>query len=195
MGIELGQYRACIGSFNSKISNYRIKNNVTQTTENQPTYNFFYLSAAILIPIIIGSMAAIYRCDEYCNYQVVRNNQQNIQDKNFSGDISVDFSSSFILQYTLNVFAASSFSMISNFQSRYLNGNRKNQGIKICHWNKGGSHLQNKMPEIRQLVSGLHPHILGISEANLLPNHDQSLVQLTDYNLHLPLTLSGQDNK
>jgi hypothetical protein len=134
MGIELGQYRACIGSFNSKISNYRIKNNVTQTTENQPTYNFFYLSAAILIPIIIGSIAAIYRCDEYCNYQVVRNNQQNIQDKNFSGDISVDFSSSFILQYTLNVFAASSFSMISNFQSRYLNGNRKNQGIKICHW-------------------------------------------------------------
>ena len=196
MGIELSQYRACIGSFNSKASNYRIKNNVTQSTENLPTYNFFYLSAAILIPIIIGSMAAIYRCDDYCNYQVVRNNQKhNIQDKNFSGDISVDFSSSFILQYTLNVFAASSFSMISNFQSRYLNGNRKNQGIKICHWNKGGSHLQNKMPEIRQLVSGLHPHILGISEANLLPNHDQSLVQLTDYNLHLPLTLSGQDNK
>ena len=196
MGIELSQYRACIGSFNSKASNYRIKNNVTQSTENLPTYNFFYLSAAILIPIIIGSMAAIYRCDDYCNYQVVKNNQKhNIQDKNFSGDISVDFSSSFILQYTLNVFAASSFSMISNFQSRYLNGNRKNQGIKICHWNKGGSHLQNKMPEIRQLVSGLHPHILGISEANLFPNHDQSLVQLTDYNLHLPLTLSGQDNK
>ena len=69
------------------------------------------------------------------------------------------------------------------------------KGIKICHWNKGGSHLHNKMPEIRQIVSGLHPHIFGISEANFQPIHDQSQVQITDYNLHLPLTLSHPTNK
>ena len=85
--------------------------------------------------------------------------------------------------------------MVTNFQSRYLYGNKRNQGIKICHWNKGGSHLKNKMPEIKNIVSGLHPHIFGISEANLLQNHDQTLVQLTDYDLHLPKTMSNPNLK
>ena len=85
--------------------------------------------------------------------------------------------------------------MVTNFNSRYINGNRKSQGIKIGHWNKGGSHLKNKMPEIKQIVSGLHPHILGISEANLLPHHDQSLVQIPDCKIDLPKTLVHKDNK
>ena len=67
--------------------------------------------------------------------------------------------------------------------------------MKICHWNKGGSYLQNKMPEIRNVVSDLHPHILGVSEANLLLHHDQTLVQLEDYDIHLPLTLNNPNLK
>ena len=89
----------------------------------------------------------------------------------------------------INVFASSTFSMITNYQAKYTNGNRKNQGIKIAHWNKGNAFLQTKMPEIRNIISGLHPHIIGISEANLHLNHNQDLVQLEDYTLHTCPTL------
>ena len=87
---------------------------------------------------------------------------------------------------SINIAAGLLYSMVTNFQSRYLYGNRKNQGIKICHWNKGGSHLQNKMTELRNIVSGLHHHIFGVSEANFFHHHDLALVQLEDYDLHLP---------
>ena len=47
------------------------------------------------------------------------------------------------------------------------------------------------MPEISNIISGLHPHIIGISEANLQHNHDQNLVQLEDYTLHTWPTLQN----
>ena len=45
------------------------------------------------------------------------------------------------------------FSMVTNFQSRYKMGNRNSKGIKISHWNKGGSFLINKMSEIKNIIS------------------------------------------
>ena len=81
--------------------------------------------------------------------------------------------------------------MVTNFQSRYRLGNRKKAGIKIFHWNKGGSYLVNKMPEIKAIIDQHHPHILGLSEANLLDVHDKKQAEITDYNLHEPLTISN----
>ena len=63
--------------------------------------------------------------------------------------------------------ASTSFSMITNFNSRYLYGNRRANGIKICPWNNGPGFLQNKVTEVKNIVNKLHPHIIGISEANL----------------------------
>ena len=38
---------------------------------------------------------------------------------------------------------------LSNFYSRYTNGNRNNKkGIKIAHWNGGNSSMVSKIPEI-----------------------------------------------
>ena len=31
-----------------------------------------------------------------------------------------------------------------NFYARYTYGNRNSKGIKLCHWNAGSSHLENK---------------------------------------------------
>ena len=47
------------------------------------------------------------------------------------------------------------------------------------------------MPEIKNIVKGLNPHILGLSEANLKQTHDQNLVQLSDYVLHTCPTLNN----
>ena len=83
------------------------------------------------------------------------------------------------------------FTAVSNFQSRYVNGNRSSKGIKIGHWNKGNSHLVNKMAEIKNIIGSHHPHILGVSEANLHGDHDQSLAAITDYNLHVCPTITN----
>jgi hypothetical protein len=81
--------------------------------------------------------------------------------------------------------------MVTNFQSRYTNGNRNSKGIKIGHWNKGGSFLINKMPEIKNIIAQHHPQILGVSEANLLDVHDASLAAVQDYTLHVCPTITN----
>ena len=94
-------------------------------------------------------------------------------------------------QWGVHAWACSAYSMISNFQSRYTNGNRRSAGIKISHWNKGPGHLKTKIPEIKNIINGLHPQILGISEANLHANHDKNLSQLQEYTLHTCPTLEN----
>ena len=56
-----------------------------------------------------------------------------------------------------------------NDNIKCLNGNRgaRGRGIKIVAWNKGSSFLSNRHDEIESLIAGHHPHILGLSEANL----------------------------
>ena len=95
----------------------------------------------------------------------------------------------------LNCLAEALFKTVTNFQARYTNGNRRSRGIKICHWNKGGSFLINKMPEIKNLISQHHPHILGVSEANLLDVHDADLAAVQDYKLHTCPTMSNPSLK
>ena len=76
-----------------------------------------------------------------------------------------------------------------------INGNRANRGIKLAHWNAGSAHLCNKMNELEQVVSGLHPHVLGISEANFKLGHDLDDVQLKDYDLILSKTIENEELK
>ena len=63
------------------------------------------------------------------------------------------------------------------------------KGIKIVHFNKGGGFLATKKPEIECIVAKLHPHILGISEANLFEGQNQMDVAISDYNLYLCPTM------
>ena len=71
----------------------------------------------------------------------------------------------------------------SNFFARYTYGNRTNRGMKLTHWNAGNAHLENKMNNIESLIVDHHPHILGISEANLFKNHCIANCRLEDYEL------------
>ena len=80
-------------------------------------------------------------------------------------------------------------------QSRSTNSNRKNRGIKISHWNKGGSFLINKMPEIKNIIGKYKPHIFGVSEANLLDVHDPTLAAVPDYKLHICPTIGNPSLK
>ena len=79
---------------------------------------------------------------------------------------------------------SSSYIKLSNFYARYTNGNRQARGIKIAHFNKGSGHLSTKKHEIENAIAGFHPHVFGISEANLFKSQDIQNVQIPDYNLH-----------
>ena len=75
-----------------------------------------------------------------------------------------------------------------------VNGNRsqRGHGIKLLHWNKGPSFLINKHQEVETIVADHKPHVLGLSEANLKREHDQSLVQHQDYILHTCDTIAAR---
>ena len=60
------------------------------------------------------------------------------------------------------------------------NGNKRQNGLKLLHINKGKGFLENKIHEIEKIVSDFHPHLLGISEANLFKQNDLENVQLQD---------------
>ena len=83
---------------------------------------------------------------------------------------------------------------IRNKEARMIHGNRgqRGHGIKILHWNKGPSFLQNKHQDIETIIAGHTPHVLGLSEANFKTDHDASLVQHRDYNFHTCSTLQNQ---
>ena len=82
-----------------------------------------------------------------------------------------------------------------NFLPKMVNGNRgaRGTGIKLTHWNKGPAYLQNKHHEIESIIAEHHPHVLGLSDANLRSDQDQGLVQHADYHLHLSPALSNPE--
>ena len=82
-----------------------------------------------------------------------------------------------------------------NFRSRYINGNKNKNGIKILHWNPGAKHLRNKVENIESVINGYKPEILGISESNFLRSHDVNEVQIENYNLFFSETLNNENLK
>ena len=203
MGISIQQYRSRIGRFLPKHSYSRIDQNTILTSEDYPAISIprCWLFIAISIPFILALLQCpiIHHPNQSYSHPMYPSNQSlyqlNTNSDNWSGKITTDIASMFILSYGINALTASSYSMITNFRSRYLHGNRRGNGIKICHWNKGPGFLKNKMPEIKNIINGLHPHIFGISEANLLQNHDQKLVQLDEYLLHTSPTIENTSLK
>ena len=79
----------------------------------------------------------------------------------------------------------------SNLYARCTYGNRSNRGIKISHWNAGSAFLENKVNDIETLISGHHPHLLGISEANLKQDHNLGNCMIQDYDLITSKTLNN----
>ena len=82
-----------------------------------------------------------------------------------------------------------------NFESRYKFGNKKQNGVKIMHWNPGSKHLHNKLGNIESVINGYKPDILGISESNFFKHHDINDVQIDNYKLFLSDTLDNENIK
>ena len=81
----------------------------------------------------------------------------------------------------------------SNFYARYTYGNRTNGGIKLTHWNAGNAYLENKTNDIENLILDHHPHLLGISEANLHKDHSIDNCKIEDYDLITCRTIDNEN--
>ena len=79
-----------------------------------------------------------------------------------------------------------------NFNSRYVNGKRRRNGIRMGHINLGSGYLVNKMNSIETIIGGYKPHILGISESCFKKFHDKNDVQIDDYNVFFSKTLDNE---
>ena len=190
MNITLEQYRSRIGNFlpSSFSSPTKIVSPRTRTHPFQvPWFIVLVLAAAAASSLILVLQQNPHVIHKYNG--PAYNNPPYPCNRNRGTDSELADSLHMIQGF--NTLASSAISMISNFQSRYTHGNRKAKGIGICHWNKGPGFLKNKIPEIKQIVNDIHPHIIGISEANLHHDHDQDLVQLDDYVLHTCQTLNN----
>ena len=62
----------------------------------------------------------------------------------------------------------------------------------MSHWNAGGAHLENKTVDIENVISDHHPHLMGISEANLHQHHSIDNCKINEYEL---ITCKTMDNK
>ena len=206
MGISIQAYRCRIGTFVPKFLQIPTKNNYkyfptineNQTTEYTTKRKFLLyivLLLFFLFPLVnfflVQSNIQSYNHPIYPDFFTYSSQLDTFSNTSLSGRITSDIAFNFILSFGINSLAASTFTMITNFQSKCKHGNRRAGGIKISHWNKGPGFLQNKIPEIKNIVNGLNPHILGISEANLHQNHDHNLVELEDYLMHTCPTIDN----
>ena len=85
------------------------------------------------------------------------------------------------------------FTVNHNFWAKFTNGNRRTNGIKICHWNAGGGYLSNKRGEIENIAAGYKPHLLGISESSFKKNHNIQDVEIQDYKIFFAKTLENKN--
>ena len=209
MNIDIATYRASIGSFyfnkNVQIkvgTKYKIPSNISRgSTYKSNTYKYttnFSTTAAykFLIVCLFILLSGGGLCPSSSS---VHSFHENISRGPYQSKIYLyQTKKENINQYIYNTFIYSrseqfksdikySYSSISNFQARYKYGNKKKQGLRLCHWNKSNSSLLKKMPEIRNIVSQYRPHLLGISEANCHKNQDTSLFSIKDYKTFLGL--------
>ena len=172
MGLSIQEYRSRIGNF---LPNGRIfvqNKSFYRSSQKVPTN--LWVSLVVAVAVIYGFSA----------YKMDIKNQ--ISWPLYSSPCSK-------IACTVNVIQISSHCELSNFYARYLYGNKQAGGIRIAHLIKGKGYLVSKKFEVEKLLSDLHPHVLGISEADYFKNHDIDDIKFTDYALHTCSTLENPD--
>ena len=171
-GISLENYRQRIGTFQPKVGviKSKLKRNSSQIS-NPTTYSSSFLFRIILLSALVSSSTSTP--SKYSTQ-------------------SIQINSSWTVSNTVqgNFFKHSD---LSNFYSKYTNGNRKEHGLKIAHFNMGGGHLENKIDELENVIAGLHPHLIGVSETSFHKHHDAENVQIQGYKFITSNTLNNNN--
>ena len=201
--IELSLYRNRIGCFGRNFKKKGIFKKVHYQKYGNLTENRFYPPEVLQLIFKLALLISLLVCEAVPISTEVTGPTENIQNhpticKPTPAQSSLYFENihqSYRRIYTPEIYHKPFVLEDKNFLARYTYGNKSKNGIKIVHWNKGPSNLENKMDEIGSVVKKYHPHILGLSEANLFQHHDQHKVQLPDYNLYTCPTIDNNQLK
>ena len=179
MGISIQSYRATIGLFsNSKPGKVR-KIVGSKSKSRQPTRRINIIQVLLLLSTFlnVGTPETHNRNNNRypVTYQVLPNNFSPIIPISKNTEVQCH------KQEILNI----------NFLGRYKYGNKRNSGIKLCHWNKGSAYLENKKDELETIIGGYQPHVFGVSEANFKSQHDRENVEIEHYNIYFSKTLDN----
>ena len=187
MSIQVEQWRQAIGIFgggNSSRASRRGQVSSSRMSKHQSTYLFLIM--VIFLSQFSGGATAITKFTQYC----ARSPNPDQKSPSSSLVISAEFSTIVITPTQPSFYLSRK---ARNKLVKSVSGNRVNRGIKLAHWNAGSAYLCNKMNELEQVVGGLHPHVLGISEANFRKNHQLEDVQIEGYDLILSKTINNDE--
>ena len=185
MGVDIQQHRAAIGSFIQK--GYFSCKQMRKHQNFKPRSNkmFFNIIKLLLITCITFLALAepnnLYEASVTISIAETHSLSTITCAGEINGGVSLNRNRVFIFTESSNRVQYYRFANLDNKYSKYTNGNRKHSGIRIYHFNKGNSHLNNRMHEIENIISSHRPHVLGISEANFFHNHDLDSVQIENY--------------
>ena len=191
MGIDIEHYRAAIGSF---VSARNISYKYSRKWIKVKSRKYWSGIIKYLLMLIVGFLAAA----ELSNLKITCSNVITVSEKHSLLSLQgepLNIKRVFLKHQTINRAEYYQFSNLDNHYSKYTNGNRRNNGIKIYHFNKGNSFLATKIHEIENIISMHRPHVLGISEANFFQDHDYEAVQIENYKLITAKTLQNEDLK
>ena len=202
MGISIEQYRARIGSF-LPVRNVSNKSYEKQEYSRSRKSKSFFNCVKVLLMMCI----AVFLFEAELNNFQQDETFISVAEKHNLLSLTFELGGRIIRGRSLNMcqlfikhednFGRQfyQFTNLDNHFSKYTNGNRKSNGIRIYHFNKGSSFLANGMHEIENIIIKHRPHLLGISESNFFRGHDYDNVQIENYKFITAKTLENEDLK
>ena len=158
MGVDIQQHRAAIGSFIQKgyfSSKQMRKHKNFKPRSNKMFFNIIKLLLITFITFLALASETIYIVETHSLSTITCAGEIN-------GGVSLNRNRVFIFTESSNRVQYYRFANLDNKYSKYTNGNRKHSGIRIYHFNKGNSHLNNRMHEIENIISSHRPHVLSV---------------------------------
>ena len=186
MGVNIEVYRFRIGTFIPPG-----QNSYKCTESYKPRQkNYFYFRRLLVILQVLLLVRGVYstRTEQWC----IRAETESCV--TLQGDLTSNTNFLWPLPLFLGYMPPNIIRLnISNFYARYTYGNRSSRGIKLSHWNGGSAFLENKMTEIENVIGNHHPHLFGISEANLHKSHNLDNCKIDDYELITCKTINNSN--
>ena len=203
MGDSLQTYRSRIGTFNHKAVTGNAKKSYEPSCNNDNKYPlllilpYLLLSLVLLVTNLQKPIAPSLPSKGVYNSIISSSSQLSWSTPRTAIPTSTGTSRTSFSASQDPVYLGRSWvtSKDINHYAKITFGNRsqRGHGIKLLHWNKGSSYLQNKHHEVETIIGAHTPHVLGLSEANLKAGHDLALVQHPEYELHTCSTMANPE--
>ena len=194
-GVDIEIYRSRIGTF-SPSRHHSYKTTCTHSDQTRKN-SYFYIRIRTLLVILqvfvllrnpvslLQTPHGVYSSRPvHINFQPTTSSCNGLSCNNFQWS-----STAFFGTMPSNIIKPNN----SNFYGRYTYGNRSTRGIKLSHWNAGSAFLENEISDIENVIANHHPHLLGISEANLHRNHSIDNCKIDDYEIITSKTISNMN--